>query len=659
MSRALPPRDPARPDAPGPVWPDPAPDAAFLAALSQDLAAVSDPDALVSLTTHAIGRRMLAPRVFFLEMDGHDTATVHVRPVRCVAAGEGRSAYPLAAFGAAPCWEAAAAGVVAIDDVWLHPWTAAYARSYRALDIGAWLLAPYVRDGRWVAGLVVADVVPRAWTREEATRLAHVVALAWPGVERARATRDLEVARESAARQARVFGVTLAAVRDYVFALEPDGRIAFANASLLRLWRRDADAAFGRRLADLGYAPDVEQRILRDLQQVIATRASVSGETPYAAPSGEVARYEYTLSPVFDAAGRVLQVAGTARDVTERRAAEVEVAAALRRERAARAEAERSSRIKDDFLATLSHELRTPLNAILGWAQMIRRADTDHDDLRHGLAVIERNARAQAQLIDDLLDMTRITNGTLLLDVGPVLVREVLDAAVAAARPAAEAKSLRLTVHCDPPSLVASADPARLAQVVANLVSNAVKFTPAGGHVAIDARRDGANLELVVTDSGVGIAPAFLPHVFDPFRQADASTTRRHGGLGLGLAIVRHLVHLHGGQVRARSAGADAGASFVVTLPIAERDGQSVEAPRTFDPLTGLTEERKRGASLMSTHDPLHDHPEEQARRDQPAEDAVEESATIVENESRKGKQVPPLHEAYGGEPDERNEQSR
>ena len=241
-------------------------------------------------------------------------------------------------------------------------------------------------------------------------------------------------------------------------------------------------------------------------------------------------------------------------------------------ERRARSEAEAANRIKDEFLATLSHELRTPLTSLLGWASLLRGEGVDEALREQGLQAIERNARVQTQLIDDLLDVSRIISGKLSLDVRPVEISSVVEAAIAVMRPASDAKGIRLAYRRDPIVGSISGDPARLQQIAWNLLSNAVKFTPEHGHIEVHLEQKDSHVQLRVSDSGLGINPEFLPRVFDRFRQADSSTTRDYGGLGLGLAIVRHLVELHGGTVRAQSAGEGQGASFCVTFPlIAER----------------------------------------------------------------------------------------
>ncbi len=252
----------------------------------------------------------------------------------------------------------------------------------------------------------------------------------------------------------------------------------------------------------------------------------------------------------------------------------------LESERSARATAERMSELKDEFLATLSHELRTPLSAILGWSHILRRGVKSEADLQKGLETIERNARVQTQLIEDLLDMSRIASGKVRLDIQPLEPMAFVEAAMETLRPAADAKGIRLDKRLDPAAGPISGDPGRLQQVVLNLLSNAIKFTPKGGKVEVVLERVDSHVEIRVADTGVGIKPEFLPHLFERFRQADASTTRMYGGLGLGLSIVKNLVELHGGTVRARSEGEGRGATFAVHLPVAVVPGGSHGASR-------------------------------------------------------------------------------
>ena len=266
--------------------------------------------------------------------------------------------------------------------------------------------------------------------------------------------------------------------------------------------------------------------------------------------------FTWSYSPIHGESGKVEGLFCACKEETE----------AVLAERAV----EHASRMKDEFLATLSHELRTPLNAILGWTRLLSVKPALPEDVRQAVAVIERNARAQATIIQDLLDMSAIISGKVRLDSRPLDIASVVRAAIVTSMPAAQAKQIALVASVDAtePVMVAG-DPGRLQQVVWNLLSNAVKFTPRGGRIEVGVTRDATNAEIRVSDSGAGIGPEFLPCVFDRFRQADASPTRRHGGLGLGLSIVKQLVELHGGTIRVTSEGEGKGATFVVSLPLA------------------------------------------------------------------------------------------
>jgi PAS domain S-box-containing protein len=275
-----------------------------------------------------------------------------------------------------------------------------------------------------------------------------------------------------------------------------------------------------------------------------------------------------TVSPIRDVSGRVIGASKIARDITDRKLAESERATMLAREQAARAEAEAASRSKDEFLAVLSHELRTPLNAIFGWARMMQGGTLEPAVTARAVEAILRNAEAQARLVEDLLDVSRIISGNLRLDVRPVNLRSVIDAALDAVRPAADARGLRLLTQLDDDVGMIVGSPERLQQTVWNLLSNAVKFTERGGQIRVGLHRVDAHVQIVVSDTGQGIPPELLPYVFDRFRQGDSSSTRAHGGLGLGLALVRHLIELHGGSVTAESPGVGRGATFTVSLPL-------------------------------------------------------------------------------------------
>ena len=281
---------------------------------------------------------------------------------------------------------------------------------------------------------------------------------------------------------------------------------------------------------------------------------------------------------VLDESGQLAGFAHFLKDVTEKQRTASEREALLDSERAARGDAERASRMKDEFLATLSHELRTPLAAVLGWTQVMRRMQNLPPEAANALSVIERNARSQAQIIADLLDMSSIISGKVRLDVQRLDLASVVNATIETVRPAAQAKSIRLNVVLDPMAGPVRGDPNRLQQVLWNLLTNAVKFTPRDGRVTVTLARVNSHLEIEVADTGEGIDPAFLPHVFDRFRQADATSTRQHGGLGLGLSIVKQLVEMHGGSISAKSSGTGLGATFRVAIPLTPTAEDSLES---------------------------------------------------------------------------------
>src|SRR5271165_3435843 len=291
-------------------------------------------------------------------------------------------------------------------------------------------------------------------------------------------------------------------------------------------------------------------------------------ETIRLAKDGRQINVSITVSPIKDSIGHVIGASKVARDITERKKTEETLKKAVEETEAARARAERANRMKDQFLATLSHELRTPLNAVLGWANVLLLRKLQDEELKQGLATIERNARVQAQIIDDLLDMSRIISGKIRLDVQWIDLSAILNESIQTLRATAEVKGVNLQAAINPLTGPICGDPNRLRQVFWNLLSNAIKFTPMNGKVQVLLELVDSQVEMTVIDTGEGIAPEFLPYVFERFQQGDASTTRRHGGLGLGLAIVKELVELHGGNVRVESGGIGQGTTFTVRLPL-------------------------------------------------------------------------------------------
>jgi PAS domain S-box-containing protein len=368
---------------------------------------------------------------------------------------------------------------------------------------------------------------------------------------------------------------------DGIIGKDLNGIITSWNFGAERIFGYHADEMIGTSIMRL-IPPERQEEELEILSGLLRGERFDHFETIRRGKDGRLLNVSVTISPIKDSDDRVVGASKVVRDITERKraeealkkakeqseAADRERLALLDSEREARAEAERANRTKDEFLATLSHELRTPLNAVIGWAKILRLGNLRGQELARGLETIERNASVQAQIIDDLLDMSRIISGKVRLEVQAIDLPTVLNESIETLRATAEAKGVRLQVVVDPFAGPISGDPNRLQQVFWNLLSNAIKFTPKGGKVQILLERVNSDVEARVIDTGEGIAAEFLPYVFERFQQGDASTTRRHGGLGLGLAIVKQLVELHGGHVRVQSDGVGQGATFMVSLPL-------------------------------------------------------------------------------------------
>jgi PAS domain S-box-containing protein len=342
-------------------------------------------------------------------------------------------------------------------------------------------------------------------------------------------------------------------------------KITDVNPFMTELLGYSRDEFLGKELWEIGLFSDKEasQLAFRDLQVKGYLRYE---DLPLQSRAGTIRQVEFVSNVYEEDSHRVIQC--NIRDITDRKRAEDERRVLMENAEAARAEADRANTIKDEFLATVSHELRTPLNAILGWAQLLAIGNLDAEASKRAIETVLRNARAQRELIDDLLDISRIITGKLRLEVRSIELAPIIEAVVDGVRPAADARNIHLHTALDPLFSPISGDPDRIQQIIWNLLSNAIKFTPEGGRVAVRLERSHSHIEITISDTGQGIDPELLLHVFDRFRQADASITRRHGGLGLGLAIVRQLVEMHGGTVTAASPGAGEGTVFKIILPM-------------------------------------------------------------------------------------------
>ena len=354
---------------------------------------------------------------------------------------------------------------------------------------------------------------------------------------------------------------------DCVQVLELDGTFHSINANGLKLLEiDDYSKIIGKQWLDLWEENDSEQAY-----QVMQT--ALKGQTTHfegfcPTATGKEKYWDVSISPIYDSEGKPSRLVATSRDITYRREAESEREKLLKNEQAARKDAEIANRMRDEFLATVSHELRAPLNSILGWGRLLEKGNLDEQTTTKAINTIVRNAESQNRLIEDLLDVSRIISGKLRLEVMTIKPINLVESALETVRPAAEAKGIKLEIKEDVDISHISGDPNRLQQVIWNLLSNAIKFTPNDGRVTLEIERDKDFVELRVKDTGVGIKEEFLPHVFDRFRQADASSISKFGGFGLGLAIVRHITEMHGGTVDVFSEGEGKGSTFTVKLPL-------------------------------------------------------------------------------------------
>ena len=377
--------------------------------------------------------------------------------------------------------------------------------------------------------------------------------------------------RKRAERTSRLLASIVESSDDAIISKDLNGIISSWNRGAERVFGYKADEVLGKPITILmpHELYDEEEQILTRIR---SGRSVDHYETVRLHKDGTLLDLSLTISPIRDDAGRIIGASKIARDITEEKRAEEEKARLLERERVAREEAEAANRLKDEFLATLSHELRNPLNVVIGYSEILRRSEdlTNPSFVSRAAEVIRRNALAQSQLVSDLLDLSRLQMGKLAINLHPVALLTIITDALETVKTEAEAKNIVLKLDANHDPFMVDGDPVRLGQIAWNLLNNAVKFTAAGGAITISLRSEGTGAQFVVEDTGQGIAPEFLPCVFEIFRQGDASSSRRQGGLGIGLALVKQLVELHGGVVRAESDGVGRGAKFSVWLPLRE-----------------------------------------------------------------------------------------
>jgi PAS domain S-box-containing protein len=401
--------------------------------------------------------------------------------------------------------------------------------------------------------------------------------------ERKQAEEALRVSEEHARRQLAQIEAIYASAPVGLCFVDAEQRFININDRLAEINDKSVEEHLGRAVREA--APAMADAIEPSFRRVIETfepilNAELSVET-VAQPDG-VRYFIASYYPIKSDGGRVVGVNMVVLEITQRKKIEEERERLLQQEKAAREDAEVANRMKDEFLATISHELRTPLTSILGWARMLDRGSLTETEKRHAVEVIAKSAQSQSSLIEDILDTSRIISGKFKLDTRPIEIVSVFQAAIDVVRPSAEAKRIALQVVIDCEDGVVLGDPVRLQQAIWNLLSNAVKFTTEGGAVEARLMVAGDQIEITISDTGVGIEPQFLPYVFNRFRQADTSSMRRYGGLGLGLALVRHIVEMHGGYVSASSPGKGQGATFKISIPVFSR--QDLQQPQIQEP---------------------------------------------------------------------------
>lgn len=578
---------------------------AFRISLADALRPLADPIEVQSTACHVLGEYLGANRVLYFEVRS-DNYVVERDYVNGADAMPG--SYPIDSFGTDLLAAYRNGCTVSASNVTADPNLSPEQKAaYAAIGIAAYIGIPLIKDGAYVAGLAVNTSEPRVWTPDEISLASEVAARTWAAVERARAEavdaanlRDMQRLRELGARLV-TEGNIQTLYQEILFTA-----IALMQADAGTVQIFDAATQDMVLVATQGFEPNMTEHFYRvaassntpcGIALKNGNRTFIDFDVPESEdPHGslrmhfEAGYLSAQSTPLITRAGKLIGIVSThwrehrrpsdrelqfldllarqAADLIEQRQTVAEREQLLAREQAARAEADRANRIKDEFLAVLSHELRSPLNPILGWSKLLQSGKLDAVKSKQALQTIERNARLQLELIEDLLDVSRILQGKLSLTVASVNLASIIQAAMDTVRLAAEAKSIQVETSFEPDVGLVSGDSTRLQQVIWNLLSNAVKFTPMGGQVNIQLERIDSYAQIAVSDTGQGIAPDFLPYVFDYFRQADGATTRKFGGLGLGLAIVRQIVELHGGTVRIESLGEGQGATVVVQIPL-------------------------------------------------------------------------------------------
>ena len=542
---------------------------AFRVKLTNALRPLTDANQIQAIAARILGESLDASRVIYIEvLPGGKQVLVHKNYTNGVACLSGL--YHLEDFGRNLMDDHRAGRTAIVPDVANYSkYTASDKVRYRSIDIAAHIDVPLIKNKQFVALLAVHQANPREWSQDEVKRVEETAQQTWAAVERAKAEAAL---RQSEAR----FRTLISASSNVLYRMNADW------SEMYELQGGDFIADTSEPIPDWMQKyihPDDQARVLEAIEVAIGNKRLFELEHRVRQVDGTLGWTYSRAVPLLDSAGEIIEWFGEASDISDRKRIEQEREQLLAQEQAAREAAESANRIKDEFLAVLSHELRSPLNPILGWTRLLQNGKLSEARKAEALKTIERNANLQTQLIEDLLDISRIMQGKLSLIVAPVNLTFVISAAVETVHLAAQAKNIGIALDLDFEIAPVSGDAARLQQVMWNLLTNAVKFTPNSGQVTVELRSFDGLAQIRVIDTGKGINPQFLPHVFEYFRQEDSSTTRKFGGLGLGLAIVRQIVEMHGGMVMAESGGENQGATFIVQLPLIQQANKIASEP--------------------------------------------------------------------------------
>ncbi|SFJ42756.1 response regulator [Planctomicrobium piriforme] len=554
---------------------------AFLGRFADTLRRLSDPVEVQAVASRVLGEYLGANRVVYFEIRGDDYVierdyTAGVRPLA------GR--YPVAAFGQDLLAVLLDGRTVIEADATTEPYRPASERAaFANIQVRGHVDVPLVKGGRFVAGMTVQVSDRRDWTPQDVGLIEETAERTWAAVERVRAEREVARLAAEADRERRLFAAVLSNTPDFIYTFDLDGRFVYVNTALLALWGKTLEQAVGRNFFELDYPPALADRLQRQIQEVIDTKQPLRDETPYTSGMGE-RMYEYILAPVVGAGGVVEAVAGSTRDITARKQAEAEREGLVKQLR-------EQDRKKDEFLATLAHELRNPLAPIRNGLQVIRLAGAT-GMVEQARTMMERQLAQMVRLVDDLLDVSRVTTGKLTLRTAPVDLREVIDAALETSRQMVEQAGHNLAVIVPAEPVFVEGDVTRLAQVISNLLTNSAKYTHQGGQISLALKREDDTAVISVKDDGVGIPPALLDKVFEMFTQVDRTLEKTTGGLGIGLALVKGVVEMHGGTIVAKSEGEGRGSEFVVRLPVLLSAVQNVTSEAADEPVVASSHRR-------------------------------------------------------------------